>query len=356
MKNKKLWISIGAIFIVLGAILFTVTACSLGFDFGNTFGNEPENTITVTDGFESIDISSDTADIDFVLTSDGSCKVSTTDKKGIRYTAAVDNGVLKIKSVDERKWFERIFNFTKASLTVYLPESEYATLVITEDTGDINIPSYFKFRGINLNLSTGDVNCYASTFESVKINGSTGNVKLEGANAGYVDVTVSTGKITVNGADCAGDINVKVSTGDVIIANSSCKNLISRGSTGDFKADNVTVAENATVERSTGKTRLYNLVCKNLTAEADTGDLDMVNVTASESFSIKRSTGDVSFDGCDAEKISVVTDTGSVKGTLLSGKNFDARSDTGKIEVPADSGEGICKITTDTGNIRISIK
>ena len=70
---------------------------------------------------------------------------------------------------------------------------------------------------------------------------------------------------------------------------------------------------------------------------------------------IESDTGDVTFDMSDAEKIFVKTGTGDVRGTLLTGKSFSVKTDTGKIDIPKDSIGGKCEITTDTGNIKISV-
>ena len=77
---------------------------------------------------------------------------------------------------------------------------------------------------------------------------------------------------------------------------------------------------------------------------------------ATESFSIKRSTGDVTFDGADAKSISVKTDTGDVKGSLLSNKVFITKTDTGDINVPSSTTGGKCEITTDTGDINLTVQ
>ena len=110
------------------------------------------------------------------------------------------------------------------------------------------------------------------------------------------------------------------------------------------------------VEVSTGKTKLTNVTCKDLFSDGDTGDIDMVNLIAEGTLSVERSTGNVKFDGCDASEIFVETDTGDVKGSLLSEKLFITETDTGRVEVPHSVEGGRCEISTDTGDIKISIK
>ena len=51
----------------------------------------------------------------------------------------------------------------------------------------------------------------------------------------------------------------------------------------------------------------------------------------------------------------ITTDTGNVKGSLLSEKVFIVSTDTGKKQVPNTITGGRCEITTDTGDIIISI-
>ena len=71
---------------------------------------------------------------------------------------------------------------------------------------------------------------------------------------------------------------------------------------------------------------------------------------------IKRSTGDVKFDGSDAAEIFIKTDTGDVTGSLLTDKVFITQTDTGNIDVPKTVNGGRCEISTDTGDIKISVK
>ena len=82
----------------------------------------------------------------------------------------------------------------------------------------------------------------------------------------------------------------------------------------------------------------------------------MTNVIAREKFNLERDTGKVKFNGCDAETIYVKTDTGSVTGSLLTDKVFVTDTDTGSVDVPKTITGGRCEITTDTGNIRLSIE
>ena len=101
---------------------------------------------------------------------------------------------------------------------------------------------------------------------------------------------------------------------------------------------------------------LRNVTCENLTSNGNTGDLDLMNVIANGKFSLERSTGDIKFDKCDASEIFIKTDTGDLTGSLLSEKVFIVSTDTGNIDVPKTVSGGRCEITTDTGDVKLSVK
>ncbi len=207
-------------------------------------------------------------------------------------------------------------NFGSPRITVYLSKAEYASLLIRENTGDIEIPKGFTFKDVDISLSMGDSDFCASASDGIKIKTSTGDIRAENISAGALDLSVSTGKVTVSDATCEGDVKIGVSTGDATLTGVSCKSVTSSGST---------------------------------------GDISLNHVIATERFSIERSTGDVKFDGSDAAEIFVKTDTGDVTGSLLTDKVFITQTDTGDVDVPKTATGGRCEITTDTGAVRIKI-
>ncbi len=318
-KSTIAWLIIAASLVLIGAIIFGGLIMALKFDFSKLNTNKIEtNTHTVSDSFDSIVIDTDTADITFLPSENGECKVVCNEKENLNHTVEVVDGVLTVKRIDTRKWYEhiQIFSFGKTSVTVYLPQSEYKSLSIGADTGDVSIPNNFKFDSIDVILSTGNVNCHASASNKIEIRTSTGHINIDNVSVGGLELSVSTGKVSVSSVVCDGDVKLKASTGD---------------------------------------TTLSNITCENLTSSASTGKLIMNNVIASGNFDIERDTGDVRFEMCDAREITIVTDTGDVKGTLLSDKIFIANTDTGRKDVPETTAGGKCKIATDTGDIIIEI-
>ena len=316
--GRKVWLIVGVSLIILGLIIFAAAMTANKWDFTKLSTVKFEtNTYSVSDEFDSIAIQTDTADIIFVPTDDGICRVVCYEEENIKHSVAVQNNILTIQVVDKRAWYEYIgITYGTPKITVYLPQREYTSLHINESTGDVELPKEFTFGSIDISASTGDVKCHASTSDLIKIKLNTGDINVENISAGALDLTVSTGKVTAKSIVCNGDININVSTGKTYLTDVKCESIISNGST---------------------------------------GDISLKNVIAEKQFSIKRNTGDVMFEGCDAAEIHIETSTGAVKGSLMSSKVFIVESDTGRVNVPKTVTGGRCEITTDTGDIKISI-
>lgn len=317
-KATKLWLITAAALIFIGLLIFGGVMMELKWNFANLFTVKCEtNTHEISENFTDLSIITDTADIAFLPAEDGQCKVVCHEEAKAKHTVSVEDGILSIRLVDDRKWYEHIgIGFEPTKVTVYLPEAAYGSLLIKESTGDIDIAKDLSFESMDITVSTGDVVNRASASGMMKIKASTGDIHVENVAADSLDLSVSTGDITASGVTCVGDVTVKVST---------------------------------------GKAYLTDVTCQDLTTTGNTGDLSLTKVVATGKFSIERSTGDVKFDACDAAEIFVKTDTGNIKGSLLSEKVFIYHSNTGKIDLPQTTSGGKCEINTDTGDIKITI-
>lgn len=316
--NKKTvtLLVIATSFLLIGCIVFGGVMMTLNWDLSELSTVKYEiNEYEITDSFQKILINTDTADI--TLVPSDTISVVCTERVNAKHTVSVKDGILRIEIVDYTKWYERIgFDFSTSKITVYVPQGQYEMLKIKGSTGDVKIPENYQFERVDIHQSTGDVTCKASTTETMKIKTSTGSIHVENVSVGHLELIVTTGKIMATDVNCRGDMNVSVST---------------------------------------GKTNLTNISCKNLTTDGNTGDITLKNVVTAEKLSIERSTGYVKFEGCDAAEIYVKTDTGDVTGTLMSEKVFLCKTHTGSVNVPKTTSGGLCEITTDTGDIRLTI-
>ncbi len=271
---------------------------------------------SVTEPFTGIRIDAHEANIELIPSTDEVCSVAGAATEKFYWNVSVQDGVLTVMSVDERTWVDRLMSHADQPLQIRLPQQEYKTLTIDSRTGDIEVADAFLFESVEITASTGDVVCFASATDHMKIKTNTGDIRVEGVLAGALDLAVTTGRVDVSRVVCTGDLTLSVSTG-----------------------------------RST----LKDVACKSFATSGSTGDLTMENVIALDMISIKRSAGDVRFTACDAQEITVETGTGDVTGSLRSAMVFTTKTDTGSVDVPPSTDGGPCRITTDTGDIKITI-
>jgi len=322
MKTKtKAWLIAAAALVLVGCVLFALVMTAVGWNFSELSTAEYEDTThVIIYNFDSIAIHTDTADIAFARSDSERCKVECHEEKNATHSVTVENGTLTVSLKDERSAADFASHFAinteTPKITVFLTETAYRSLLIREETGDVEIPKDFSFQEANITLSTGDVDFGASVSAGVTVTASTGDIRVTSPAVGEMFLAVTTGQVTVSDTDCQGAVNVDVST---------------------------------------GKATLSNVACQSLTSTGSTGEISLTDVIARETFSIERSTGDIRFDRCDAASIDANTDTGSISGSLLSEKVFIAHTDTGSVDVPKTVSGGTCELTSGTGDIKIRI-
>ena len=105
MRNaKKIWLIVAAALVVLGLLTWAVVMSIFGWNFSklNTAKYET-NEYTVTEVFNDISIDTKTANIEFLLSDDDSCRVVCHEMVKAKHSVSVKDGTLKIKFNDERK-------------------------------------------------------------------------------------------------------------------------------------------------------------------------------------------------------------------------------------------------------------
>ena len=315
-KMTKTLLAVAGILVLLGCVIFVSAMSMLQWDFAKLSTDRYEtNEHVLGTQYDNVSVITDAADVIFLPSEDGRTTVVCYERATERHTVSVVANTLTIHLENEKKWYEYIgINLGKPEITVHIPTWIYDKLSVQTDTGDVVIPEEFRFDGVDIACSTGNVTCCASQTGDVRIKASTGDITVENILARSMELSVSTGKVSVTNVACVGNVDICVSTGRTVLDGLSCKNLYSTGST---------------------------------------GNLSMKNVIVEKTSSINRSTGDVNFDGCDAAEITIKTDTGHVKGSLLSSKIFIVDTDTGEIVVPKSTTGGKCEVSTDTGDIKI---
>lgn len=318
-RATKIWMLAGAFLIIVGGIIFAGVMKLMNWDFSKlSTVKYVENSHEINEAYKDISILTDTADVVFVTAAGQDTRVECYENEKVQHSVSVKDGTLVIEARDTRKWYDHIGLFFKSpKITVTLPAKEYGVLSVKSSTGDVEIAEDFSFESVDVSENTGNVICRASASEYIRIKTDTGDITVEGLSSGKLDLSTSTGKVTVTDVTCEQDIKVSVST---------------------------------------GKTFFDGVTCEDLASDGSTGDLHLKDVKALCKFSLERSTGNIKFEGSDAAEIYAKTDTGSIKGTLLTGKMFSAKSDTGRVSVPDSTDGGKCELLTDTGNIKIEIE
>ena len=318
-KATVVWLVAAFLLVFIGCVIFGGVMTAMKWDFTKLSTTKYEsNRYEINDVYQNISIVTDTADVEIVAVEGTQSAVDCYERVNGKHSVSVMDGTLVIEFSDTRKWYDYIgIHFGTPKITVTVPKGEYVGLSVKVDTGDVKIPEGVGFETLDISGTTGDVRCCATISERASIHLSTGDLFIGGAEVGELDMKTSTGDITVASVTCGGAITTKVST---------------------------------------GKIKLSDVSCKTLSSEGSTGDVILTNVMVSEGLSIRRSTGDVTLESCDAAELVIKTSTGNVKGSLLSDKVFIVQSNTGRIDVPKTTEGGRCEITTDTGNIRISVE
>lgn len=326
---KKIIVSIGVFCILFVALFVFLSSC-------HGAGAYEEKSFSVDQEFSILIIDADTENISFVVSDNEKCSVVSTERERVYHTVTNEGGKLTVKTVDDRRWYEKFGISYDNRITVYLPRSNSTSVIINADTGNVEIPEDFTFEHIDINVDTGNVICNASATTFISIESDTGNILMKNNSAEKVELETETGNISASGARCD-YLSAKTDTGDILASDIICTDEL-----------------RASVD--TGKTVLSNITCKSFVSTGDTGRIQLSSVIVEEKMTIKRNTGDVRFDKCDAGEVEITTDTGDVKGSFLTEKIIFAETDTGRVDVPKLTSGARCDITTDTGDIKITIE
>ena len=104
-ESTKSWLFASVSLIAFGGIIFTVTGCAIDWDFKKFSTVDLEtNTYTLGDDFNSISLDVDTADVSFLLSENGECKVVCYEDVKQKHSVHVENSILTIQESDERAW------------------------------------------------------------------------------------------------------------------------------------------------------------------------------------------------------------------------------------------------------------
>lgn len=158
----------------------------------------------------------------------------------------------------------------------------------------------------------------ANTYDNLKIKASSSNVASENSEIAFNTATIT------------------LSSGNV--------NLSSK------------VLTSLSIKTASGNLKIKNNTLNDLTATASSGNIYLNNVIATTSLKATTSSGNITLKSCDSNSITLKVSSGNVNCKLLTGKLFETKAGSGNISCPASTaGNGTCKVTTGSGNIKITI-
>lgn len=274
-KKTLLWLSAGALLVLLGGAIFFGALVAAKFDFLKFSTSIYEDKIyEITEDFASISVLATTADIAVVPT-DGTARVECHELKNVTHTVAVKDGVLTVEEKDTRAWYEHIgIAFGSQRVTVYLPEGLWQALTVRASTSD---------------------------------------VRVSGLTFGAIDVALSTGDVEIRNATCTGAVTLEADTGDVELENVTCAALLTKADTGDLAMERVIVSGELTVERDTGDVELEACDAATIRIKTSTGDVEGTFLT-DKTFVVQTSTGQKRVpQGTSGGLCEITTSTGDIE-------------------------------------------
>lgn len=240
------------------------------------------------------------------------------DKEKVYHTIDLTDGVLTIKQIDKRAWYDRISilnGFQNLSVIVYLPLQEYENLSIRSVSGSIKVEEGLAFSNADLQNTSGSVTCASSVAGSLAIRNTSGSITVKGSVGVDLNVKNTSGSITISGG-VNGKLNVANSSGRI-----------------EIKAATPT---SAIIKNTSGGIYLCDVVCK-------------------ETCEISNTSGSIQLERCDAFSFDLQSASGSIRGSILSAKSFDCRSTSGSVRTPQNGNGGMFKARSTSGSIKIEI-
>ncbi len=322
MSKTKIWLIAAAALTLSGILLFVGVMTMSRWNFLNlSTVKYTDKSYAVSESFKDIEIATD-ASIVFLPSNGDKVEVLCRETIKTPHTVKVEADTLKIEQNDHRSWFDHIgiFTFGREEIKVLIPAGEYGALMVSGTTGDARIPADFKFSSADIDITTGDIEFFATVTGNARLETTTGDATVRDVTAESMEITLTTGDIHAASTKVTGALKLKVSTGATTLSDISCGSLESRGTTGSATLKNVITAEKMNITRTTGSVKLSS---------------------------------------SDAAEIYIKVTTGDITGSLLSGKTFIADTTTGSITLPEKTEHltgGRCELRATTGSINITVE
>lgn len=356
-KAKKIALIVGICMIVFGLISLFISLVFVGFDLTKVDTVKWEtNTYNIEDSFENISVTGMDATVTLVPSTDNTCKVVCTENEDIYDEIAVVDNTLTIKRINNSKWnFNFGVSLEEIKITVYLPKTEYQKLLLDNTSGRLDVPAGFVFEEAKVNNSSGKASFMADVEGELTVENTSGGIYVGENQVGSLKAKGSSGGIEVASVCVDGDMEVRSTSGGIHISDVECKGMSVKGSSGSIRLSSITAKENIDVNCTSGSIHLSDIRCVDVTGENSSGKINCSNVIASGDMRLENNSGGISLDACDATNLKLSATSGSIRGSLLSQKNFVAEATSGSVDVPESVSGGLCEVSTTSGSIGLRV-
>ncbi len=342
-KTKKCALFTALVMMIAGAAIFFIAFAIAGFKFQNLSAEKiTTQNFEIKEPFQRISVSNYEYDLNILKSEDEKCRIVYTGNEKQPLVCNVKGKELVIDLHNNKKWYENIgltFQFAipdDTGITVYLPEKEYEAINASSYSGAIDIESGFSFDEANFGTSSG-------------------NITASGMTAEKLDFQSYSGKIDISEISSSDIINIGTQSGAITAGNVGANNVAVDSYSGKVSLENLIAKGSLSAETQSGNVVL-NGSTDSVTVNTYSGGVSLENLIVKTSLSVETQSGNVGFNNCDAGEITVDTYSGGVSGSLLSDKIFSTSTYSGSVNVPVSSGTEICTISTQSGNINISVQ
>ena len=313
---RNITLIIAAALIVIGLVIALIGLFLLDFKVDRLEAMElVEKTYPIQGNFSNISILTSDYDVNLLPAEDGVPRLAAKEARRVRHSMEVTDGTLSIQIQDDRGFRDRIGIFIQSpSMTLYLPESSYDTLLIKTTSGDISIPDSFTFTDAALKSNSGSIGSAANVTNRLSSEATSGSVTLSNAAVGFVEASANSGSVVLS----------------------------------DITADTLEI------ETTSGSIHLQTSAGNSIQAKTTSGSIHLRDILASCSLSLSSTSGGIRLSKCDAPEIQIKTTSGSVTGQLLTPKHFQVDTNSGTVSVPYAVAAEICRIETTSGSVRFA--
>ena len=208
----SLWISL--CLVLSGMMLIGMGGAMMGFDLTKLdTATYIERNEIVNEPFTEVVIDCDAADVTVLPSPDGVCRVESKVNRDFDYSMTVEDGKLRI-CYEAGVWYRHLHvHLVKTYITVYLPEKQY--------------------KGLKIDLISGDVVVKDLQIEKSEIETISGDVKVNDWNGDLLDIETTSGDVELK--NCSTDtLSVETVSGDVEGSLLSNKHFIAKSTSGDI--------------------------------------------------------------------------------------------------------------------------